>query len=530
MSGTLETGLSRREVLTAYTVLGALLILFGILAYFRLNPDAIAYLRIAEYYRRGEFSLALSGYWSPLLSWICLPVLALTNAPLLAARIALGISALVFFSGGLSLLNSFGFAPPFLRAGMWSLVLMSAVLSYYTITPDILAAGFISLTLATVIRVDWPHSKGLWVRAGIFLALASLAKFASLPITTFALIAIGFLHRYGKGDTLRGVLKACSGTLATSFLLLLPWITILSLHHGSFTVSTSARLSHAAKGPWPENIQGEVHPTFRKFHVPPAGRISSWEEPTMLEYRYWSPFESHTLFNHQLTMIFGNIKTQVSSWLLLGVLALLSVSVRRDREQIRYAALALLPVICNLVVYLPTHADDPRYYFPSYPFLLAGLLVSIQALAEKSLLKCEKCFAVIAGVFSLFLVHDSVLPLTQQIRGQLTGHAPPAPSLPVELSRRLRAREIGGPVIGGGPFGLYTAFFLDQPWYGDQAQFSLDEFRATGGRIVIVPRTKERAQALTALAQSSDFHDITQLLFPEREVPFTVFVRPMGSG
>ena len=38
--------------------------------YFRhaLNPDAVAYLRIASYFSEGKFDLAVSGYWGPLLA------------------------------------------------------------------------------------------------------------------------------------------------------------------------------------------------------------------------------------------------------------------------------------------------------------------------------------------------------------------------------------------------------------------------------------------------------------------------------
>ena len=41
----------------------------------RLNTDAIAYMRIAEYWVSGNFELAVTGYWGPLLSLLMVPFL-----------------------------------------------------------------------------------------------------------------------------------------------------------------------------------------------------------------------------------------------------------------------------------------------------------------------------------------------------------------------------------------------------------------------------------------------------------------------
>jgi hypothetical protein len=61
-----------------------------------LIADAVSYIRIASYYLHGQFGLAVSGYWGPLFSWLMAPWLALVHSPLDAARIAMGMSAVVF--------------------------------------------------------------------------------------------------------------------------------------------------------------------------------------------------------------------------------------------------------------------------------------------------------------------------------------------------------------------------------------------------------------------------------------------------
>jgi hypothetical protein len=54
-----------------------------------LNPDGIAYLRLASYYAVGNVGLALSGYWEPMLSWAVAILLKLGLVPLLAGRVAM---------------------------------------------------------------------------------------------------------------------------------------------------------------------------------------------------------------------------------------------------------------------------------------------------------------------------------------------------------------------------------------------------------------------------------------------------------
>ncbi|HIL73034.1 MAG TPA: hypothetical protein EYG44_02285, partial [Verrucomicrobia bacterium] len=65
----------------------------------RLNTDAIAYMRVAEYWSSGDLGLAVNGYWGPMLSWLMVPFLWLGVEPLLAGKLAMLISGAVFFHG-----------------------------------------------------------------------------------------------------------------------------------------------------------------------------------------------------------------------------------------------------------------------------------------------------------------------------------------------------------------------------------------------------------------------------------------------
>ena len=64
-----------------------------------LNPDGLAYIRIAEYYLSGQTALMISGFWGPLLSWLIVPWLLVFDDPLLAAHAAMAVSSVVFLFG-----------------------------------------------------------------------------------------------------------------------------------------------------------------------------------------------------------------------------------------------------------------------------------------------------------------------------------------------------------------------------------------------------------------------------------------------
>ena len=94
-------------------------------------------------------------------------------------------------------------------------------------------------------------------------------------------------------------------------LVVLPWVVVLSLHYGELTFSTSGGLNHALVGP---NNPAHSHPTFTVYHVPEAGRVTTWEDPTVFRnhplYQPWSPLSSRANFYYQLKLILYNARLQ----------------------------------------------------------------------------------------------------------------------------------------------------------------------------------------------------------------------------
>ena len=49
---------------------------------YRIDPDTISYISIAQKYLRGEWTDAVNGFWGPLYSWLLVPFLAAGSDPM----------------------------------------------------------------------------------------------------------------------------------------------------------------------------------------------------------------------------------------------------------------------------------------------------------------------------------------------------------------------------------------------------------------------------------------------------------------
>jgi hypothetical protein len=265
-----------------------------------LIADAVSYIRIASYYVKGQFGLAISGYWGPLLSWLMAPWLALTKNPLDAARIAMGVSAVVFLLGSVSILGCLQLPPAGLVLGTWITAMASISWSVENITPDLLLSGLMALAISHMMRPQWTQSRRMQFTAGMLWGTAYLAKAVAFPLAFGLGSSIAGLWVISRRTNLKIVLRSAAMTLLGFLLVAAPWVVTLSLKYQGFTFSTSAKISHAIAGP---HGKPGAHPQV--FHIPEPGRIWWWEDPSPNFYQdlYWSPLESLTYAKHQTSSL-----------------------------------------------------------------------------------------------------------------------------------------------------------------------------------------------------------------------------------
>ena len=242
------------------------------------TDDAIAYLDIGDAYLRGEWDVAINGYWSPLYSWL----LGLTITVLkpsvywefLTVKLVnflIYIFALLGFEFFLRELifyyntkidkssskNSFKIPEWAWVASGYALFLWSALkwTTLYSDTPDMCTAALVYLTAGIVLHIHTQSANWLsFIMLGATLGFAYLSKASMFPIS-FVFLAVGMF----SVKNLRQALLLTLAALLAFTIVTTPFIAALSIVKGRLTFGDTGKLNYA----W--HITGGVRP-YRFWH------------------------------------------------------------------------------------------------------------------------------------------------------------------------------------------------------------------------------------------------------------------------
>ena len=458
-----------------------------------LNPDGVAYMRIASYYAAAKMDLAISGYWGPLLSWLIVPWLKAGVGMVVAARIVMGLCALFFLSGCWRVFVRFGLRGRLLNWAIFGTAAVSVPWSVENITPDLLLGGLVGHAFSAMTADRWVERRGAAWRCGWWWGLAYLAKGVAFPVALLIGSGLGALWWNQRPDSRARVGRSLLFTVLGFGLLAVPWVSILSAKYGRFTFSTSGRVNHAMVGP--DDVR-RIYPLDLGFHRPEPGRVTFWEDPT-LPYPDWSPLSSFPNAVHQLRIIARNgcVALVMLSSVSLAVPVIVAVVLCRLWRRAWRARLrsenwwwTALPVAAFASVYLPGNllVSEQRYFYPALPFLLVlhvGILIWSRPTAAPSWVRSQGMILAVCAVLIPTLARAWLRPGSARAAGE-QAHV---------LARKISEAHLVGPIAGsgsmpGGRAGLYVAFLLNQPWFGDEPHPSAASFKQSGARLIIVRR------------------------------------------
>jgi hypothetical protein len=489
-----------------------------------LTPDGVALIRIASYYASGQTQLMISGYWGPLLSWLMVPWMYLGVHPLDAARIVMGLSAVVFLLGCISIFRVMQIPRAGAVLGTWVVAAASVVWCVDKIAADLLMGGLLCFAVSRMISPQWIDNPSTPFVAGIFCGASYLAKAVAFPLTFGLGLGLGVLWIMSRLSGIKKVLRSVVITMLGFALVAIPWVLILSWQYQRLTVSTSARINHALGKP-----TGQDFPHIRMFHIPEPGRITWWEDPSRpftswqgpshTSYTFWSPFTSVANLRHQLWRGVVNYKKilhtlQEFDLFGLGVFALVGGLLcptpwgqNLGSDRWRWSGV-LVACLCSM--YLPFFAGPQRYYFPTYPFLIAASMGMVGWLTHKSQTKINVPrligFGLVVSSFSLPILLQ--LPATLRGRDNQGIYA-------YKLAQKLQAAGLHGPLASVANLrGLYIAFFMKSAWYGSEDEPTPERLKASGAKLIIVPRG---SPLLSTLNQDADLKALDRILFESED-------------
>jgi hypothetical protein len=287
------------------------------------SDDIISYLDIGDAYLRGEWNVAINGYWSPLYSWLLgLTMLVLKPSPYWEFPVVKLVNFLIYlfalvcfefflhqlvfyYREQISQAPSTSFKIPkwaWIVSG-YTLFIWSSLqwIGIYCDTPDMCVAAFVYLAAGLVLRIHKRSENWFnFIMLGAVLGFSYLSKAAMFPIA-FVFLAVSIFSVGFSISSLRRALPQILASILIFTLISTPFIVALSTAKGRLTFGDTGKLNYSwivasEVKPyrfWQGNESGSgtpKHPPRKifdnpevfEFGTPVGGTYPPWYDPS-----YW---------------------------------------------------------------------------------------------------------------------------------------------------------------------------------------------------------------------------------------------------
>ena len=421
--------------------------------------DGVSYLDIGDAYMRGDWAMAINGYWSPLYSWCLGLALSLLKPSIWWEFITVHIVNFIIYLGAL-----FGFrfflhsvlralreeitaaaddsAPlpeDALLALGYSLFLWCSLvlIDVGRVTPDLLVAAIVFLIGGYLVDLRGNPSYGKFAMFGALNGAAYLGKGIMFPVGFGFLALLLFSGKRSKARIL-GVVLAAVVFLAVSA----PFIVALSKAKGRFTFGDTGKLAYAAMvSPGTPQIhwQGEPagsgtprhatrqildDPPVFEFGEPVGGTYPPWGDPS-----YWNEgvkpsFNLRAQLRVLLQSAFVYEKLLLGQLgLLAGVLIFVFIGARPTRRAIM-SNWPLLAAACLSLAAYSLVLVITRYVGASLVLLWVAIFAGIRLPKDE---KLERVAKYVAAAVAVSIVLSVGAHLVDQGYTNLTVGAEPSP-------------------------------------------------------------------------------------------------------
>ncbi|PLW93520.1 MAG: hypothetical protein C0592_05840 [Marinilabiliales bacterium] len=287
---------SRLIFLIAYLAIG-----IALFPFFRheLNPDALSYYSIAGKYAHFNIIDAINAYWSPLISWLLVPLFWLQIPVLIAARILMIIIGLGIMYVSEKLIKAYTQRYEVYIGAMICITAFTATYSSIFFSADTLFVFFSLLLLYKTIQ--WQHHFRFALHTGVIGVLLYYTKAYGLPFFILTM-SLFFLQQLivSERKSRKKILVTYAKTIGVLIIGVGLWAAVLSISYGYFTLGTAAKYNHSIVK------NGTIdHPTKYLGLIPPPNEsaTSGWEDVSYIDIEDWDAFSSSENMKIQLFLI-----------------------------------------------------------------------------------------------------------------------------------------------------------------------------------------------------------------------------------
>lgn len=353
-------------------------------------------MRVAEYYSVFDFSQAINGYWSPLISWLMVPFIWLGIDPLYSFWLVSAICSIVFtwmvnktIYSNVALQKTHALVRP-------ALTITAGLLSAWwfltdLIHPDALSGLILLLVISSVNRMFTNPSIVHGILSGSALATLYFSKSIGIYISLIIVAYIIFVTIRHKNNLIKPTLVSVAVFVILSGI----WVTLLTIKYGHITLSTASTYNFSLVGP-----SRPQHPHATENTILPTARPDDtwvWDDPSSLRLPDWSVTDNLRFYLAGRVQTISGIISYVSMIpaIILALVVVASRWHKRDHEW-NILALSVISVVGAYtllyveerylwIVYLPLLAIAVKYLRPNKaqqrPLMVATALVSLHVFA-----------------------------------------------------------------------------------------------------------------------------------------------------
>jgi hypothetical protein len=350
------------------------------------NPDAFSYLQIAERYSKLDFPKAINGYWSPLLSWLLVPIFWLKIDPLVGFH---GLNALLVISSTTVLLSLLNYRKETSQTEklLQSLLLLTfgitlSIWSINVVTPDLLSGVvmlFAFLALWKLLETKRMHFAVLF---GLLLACVYFSKSVGLFASVVVLIFLLCVSLFNKGK--KELFKPIVVSAIVFAVLSLAWIGAISVKYHQLTYSTAGSINFALIGP-NNQMKHQINKEDTVLNTPYPDSYSSWEDPTNIPPEKWSLKENFYPF--YTFHLLKNTRSGLNDFLAASPLLLFALAglvlIRQKEDNIYLTALSLA-VITILGLYSLLFTEARYLWVIIIPVIGSFIFLATDRIARKN--------------------------------------------------------------------------------------------------------------------------------------------------
>ena len=458
----LKKNLFSRELITSLVIYNlAAFILIKFVFYCEIDPDGISYISIALKYLKGDPN-AINAYWSPLFSWLIVPLLKIGVDPIYALKYVNIILGNIFLALIVIFANLFHL-PKYIR--IYQSILSIPLIVYFTLyysTPD-----FLLLVIGLIYALIFLKNKKFgdardYFCLGIIISLGFFAKAYFLFFFFVHFLALIALN-------LKGFRKKISTPqllylFAPVIILVGSWVGLVSFRYNRFIASSAGEYNYKIAGP---NYREFPMFTIGFLDPPNDSAVSAWEDPTDHPLADWSPLSSTKDFMYQLKIIFKNLSRflniiseySVFSVTLITIVILQFFSQKRKiiNDDILFS---LLIIFCWIIGYIFISIESRYLWIIDILLMFIGL----KYLSESILKKFNKRVRIFIVI--MFLLSFQVMPIKQLAR-PITVRKDA-----YDISQSLKKMGVKGRIASNGNWdtSLFISYYLDSQYFGSDSK------------------------------------------------------------